>query len=212
MDCCYFFPRCLIPTSCLSRPKAIYFDTSHRNGERTSVPFLSSLSLGHTFGFSWHLPNQLFSSCLPFLFSHAPDNLCCPTIPYFLYWPFCWWSASHRIVYARHRGWWTWWTNGTFSGTVENKEKPGKGDILKCDSLSPVFKGLALPSLTLPLCVNPLLLHSVLLFSSVSYKLFFVIRTETFTAETCCLLCGCTDPFCLFHVHAFEIKLSVFEM
>lgn len=83
---------------------------------------------------------------------------------------------------------------------------------MMCDSLSPVFKGLALLSLTLSPCVNPFLLHSVLWPSSFSYKLLFVIRTEMFAAETCFLLCDCAYPFCLFHVPASEIKLSVFEM
>lgn len=40
----------------------------------------------------------------------------------------------------------------------------------------------------------------------------FVISSEMFTAETCFLPCGCAYPLCLFHVHASEVKLSVFEM
>lgn len=46
------------------------------------------------------------------------------------------------------------------------------------DSLSPVFKGLALLSLPLSLCVNPFLVHSVLLSSSFSYKLFLSLALK----------------------------------
>lgn len=50
------------------------------------------------------------------------------------------------------------------------QEKAGTGEIMKWDFLSFVFKGLALPSLTSSQCVNPCLVHSILLSSSFPQK------------------------------------------
>lgn len=67
-------------------------------GKGHHFPFLSSLSLGRYFclflAFTKPAP-QFISSFHVF---YAPDNVCCPTTTYFPYLPFCWWSASHRIV------------------------------------------------------------------------------------------------------------------
>lgn len=68
------------------------------------------------------------------------------------------------------------------------QEKAGKGEIMKCDFfLSPVFKGLALPSLTSSRCVNPFLVHSLLLSSSCPQKLIFTVQSSSLRHVSSCV-------------------------
>lgn len=103
----------------LCRPAAPYSDPSLRTGERTSFPLLELTVSWQIFLLFLSLtkPASQFSSYLPFMFPHAPDDVG-STPPHNTLSPllsFCWWLASHRMVSAAwQRGWWTRWTNSTF--------------------------------------------------------------------------------------------------
>lgn len=129
VDSCSFSARCLIPTSFLCRPEAVYSDTSLRTWERISFPLLEVIV-------SWQIvlvflpftkaALQFISSFPVFSMPQTTYLSPLPTLPYLPYLPFCWWLAFQRIVLRWHRGWWTRWTNSTFSVTVENRRKQAR--------------------------------------------------------------------------------------
>lgn len=89
---------------------------------------------------------------------------------------------------------------------------PGKGEVMQCDLFSLFLEEDGpTPFKIISMCKSLLYsLHSLVLW--VFPLALFVISSQTFIAETCFLLCNGVYPFCLFHVHARKIKLSVFEM